>query len=114
VIGELPSLTLRIMLGSGDQFLIRVTSIIVVITLVIAGSNHDSLWSLLRPHLVTSSTPPCTLVDCLGWHPPTTARGHLGAILHENSPDRLLARGMPGGDVEGFFCGIWLVTAELM
>jgi hypothetical protein len=60
------------------------------------------------------STPPSTLVGYLGWHPSTAAGGRLGAALHKNSPDHFLARGMPGGDVEEFFCGLWLVKAELV
>jgi hypothetical protein len=91
-----------------------VTSVLVVIALIVAGQECDSLWSPLWTPLVALSTPPSTLVGYLGWHPSTAAGGRLGAALHENSPDHFLARGMPGGDVEEFFCGLWLVKAELV
>jgi hypothetical protein len=113
VIGGLPRLMLRIMLGGGDELLVGVASVLVIIALVIAGANYDSSWSPLRHPIIALSTPPCTLIGCLGWRPPT-ARGHLGAALHEDSPDRFLARGMPSGDVEEFFGGLWLVTAVLV
>jgi hypothetical protein len=109
VIGGLPRLVLRIALGSSNELLIGVTDVLVVITLITVGGDRDSLWSPLQP-------PPCTLVDCLGWCPPPPGHrwGHLGAALHENSHDRFVARGIPGGDVEEFFYGLSLVTAELM
>jgi hypothetical protein len=114
VIGGLLRLALRITLNSGDERLVGAVSILVVIALTAAGGDCDSLWSLLWLPLVTFSTLPCTLVGCLGWCPPTAAGGHLGTALHENSTDHFLARGMPGGDVEEFFCGLWLVMAELV
>jgi hypothetical protein len=105
---------LRITLSGSDELLIGVASVLVVITLIAAHGDCDSLWSLLWPSLVAYSTPPCTLVGFLGWHPPTTAGGHLGTALYENSLDRFLAGGMPGGDVEEFLCGLWLVTTKLV
>jgi hypothetical protein len=64
--------------------------------------------------LVAYSTPPCTIVGCLGWHPSTAVGGSLGAALQKNNLDCFLARGIPGGDVKEFFCGLWLVTTELV
>jgi hypothetical protein len=46
--------------------------------------------------------------------PLTAAGGRLPIAMDENGPDRLLARGMPCGDVENLLRGIWLVTVELM
>jgi hypothetical protein len=40
--------------------------------------------------------------------------GPFPTVLDENGPDRLLARGMPGGDDEELIRGLWLVMAELM
>jgi hypothetical protein len=114
VISELPRLALRIALSSGDKLHVKFASVLVVVTLIIACGDCDSLWSPLRPPLVASSTAPCTLVGCLGWHPPTAARGRLGATLQENSPVRFVARGMPAGDVEEFICGLWIVTVKLV
>jgi hypothetical protein len=41
VIHELPRLALEIMLNDGNEFLIRVTSILVMITLIKAGGDCD-------------------------------------------------------------------------
>jgi hypothetical protein len=114
VICGLPHLAYKIMLGSGDEFLIRVVGILIVITFIVAGGDRDLLGPLLRPPLVASGTPLCTLVGCFGRCPPTAAWSHLLAVLHKNGPDRFLARGVPGGDVEEFFHGLWLVTADLV
>jgi hypothetical protein len=46
--------------------------------------------------------------------PLTTIGGRLPIALNENGPDRLLARGMPCGDVEKLLRGLWLVTIELL
>jgi hypothetical protein len=62
VISSLPHLVLSVSIGGGDELLIRVTSILVV-ALIAAGGDHDSLWSPLGSRLFAFSTPPCTLVD---------------------------------------------------
>jgi hypothetical protein len=46
--------------------------------------------------------------------PLTAVGGRLPAVLNKNGPDRLLARGMLGGNVEKLFHGLWLVTTELV
>jgi hypothetical protein len=69
VIGKLLRLVLRITLGDGDELLVGVASVLVIIALITSGGDRDSLWSSLRPPLIASSTPPCTLVGCLGWRP---------------------------------------------
>jgi hypothetical protein len=51
VIGRLSCLALRIMLGSSDELLAGVVSVLVIITPVVAGGNPDSLWLLLQPFL---------------------------------------------------------------
>jgi hypothetical protein len=57
VIGGLPRLVLKITLGSGDELLIGVTSVPVVITFITASGNHDSLGPPLWPPLVASGAP---------------------------------------------------------
>jgi hypothetical protein len=114
VIGGLPRLVLRIALRGNDELLVEVASVLVVIALVAVGDDRDSLWSPLRPPLVACSTPPCTHISCLGLRPATATGDLLGATLHENSPDRFLTKGMLGGNIEEFFCGLWLVMAELV
>jgi hypothetical protein len=75
VIGRLLHLALRITLSGGNEVLIRVTSVLIIVALIVAGGDCNSLLLPLRARLVTSSNPPCTLVGCLGWHPLTTAGG---------------------------------------
>jgi hypothetical protein len=65
VISELPRLTLEIALNSDDELLIGVTNILVIVTLIVAGSDCDSLGPPLRPPLVAFDTPLCALVGCL-------------------------------------------------
>jgi hypothetical protein len=45
VIGGLPCQVLKIVLGGGNELVVRVTCVLVVISLVIAGGDHDSLGS---------------------------------------------------------------------
>jgi hypothetical protein len=51
LVGELPLLALEIMLSGGDELLIGVTNILVVVTLITVGGNRDLLGPLLRPLL---------------------------------------------------------------
>jgi hypothetical protein len=110
----LSCLALEITLSSGEELLIRVTNILVIVTLVTASSDRDSLGPPLWPPLVAFGTPLHTLVSCLGSHCSTATGGCFPVVLNKNGPDCLLARGMPGGNVEELLCGLWLVTAELM
>jgi hypothetical protein len=114
VISRLSRLALEITLSSGDELLIRVTNILVIVTLVTSGSDHDSLGLLLRPPLVAFGAPLHALVGCLGRCPLTTIEGHFPTVLYENDPDHLLTRGMLGCDVEELLRGLRLVTVELM
>jgi hypothetical protein len=43
VISGLPRLGLRITLGSGDKLLVRVTDVLVIVALIIASGDRDSL-----------------------------------------------------------------------
>jgi hypothetical protein len=114
VVGGLPHLTLEITLNSGDEPLVGVANILVVVTLITTGGDRDSLGPPLQPPFVTFGTPLHALVSCLGWRSLTATGGRFPAALNKNGSDRLLARGVPGGDVEELLCGLWLVTAELM
>jgi hypothetical protein len=99
-------LALEVTLSSGNELLIGIISLLVVLTLVAAGSDHDLLGLPLWPPVAAFGTPLCTLADCL--------EGRLPVALDKNSPDRLLARGMPSGDIEHLLRGPWLIAAELM
>jgi hypothetical protein len=100
VIGGLSCLTLEIMLSNGDELLVRVVGLLVVVALVTASGDHDSSGSPLWPSLVTFGTALCAFTARLEQRPSTTARGRLVVALNKNGPDYLLARGVPGGDVE--------------
>jgi hypothetical protein len=65
VIGRLPCLVLQITLSNDDVLLIEVTDRHVLVTFVIAGSDHDSLGSSLWPPIVTSRIPLSPLVPLL-------------------------------------------------
>jgi hypothetical protein len=114
VIGGLPCLALKVVFSSGDEFLIGVVSIFVVAALVTAGSDHDSLGSPLWPPLVAFGASLRTHTGCLERHPSTTVGGHLGDTVDKNNSDRLLARGVLGGNVEQLLRGLWLIAVEVM
>jgi hypothetical protein len=89
-------------------------SLLVVVALIAAGSDCDSLgsplWPLLLPLVLLFAPLPATLSGA-----PRLSLGP--AFLSpwtKNSPDRLLARGVPAGDVEQLLRGLWLITVELM
>jgi hypothetical protein len=114
VIGKLPRLVFEVMLGNGDELLIRIIGFLIIVTLVVAGSDCDLLGSPLGPPLVAFGAPPYTHADCLEWCPLTAAGAHPCVTLDENGPGHLLARGMPGGNVKQLLRGLWLITTELM
>jgi hypothetical protein len=89
-------------------------NILVVIALIAAGSDCDSLGSLLWPPLIALGTHLRILASCLEGHPSTTIGGRLPIVLDENGSNRLLARGVPGGDVGQLLHGLWLITDELL
>jgi hypothetical protein len=62
LIRRLPCLALDVTLGSGDELLVGVIGLLVVVTLVAASSDHDSWASLLRPPLVAFGAPRHTLI----------------------------------------------------
>jgi hypothetical protein len=66
VISGLSRLALEIALSSDNKLLIGVTNILVIVTLVVAGSDHDSLGLPLWPPFVAFGAPLHSLVGCLG------------------------------------------------
>jgi hypothetical protein len=89
VISGLTRLVLEIMLSSGDELRIGVANNFVVVTLIVAGSDRDSLGLPLQPPLVAFDNPLRTLVGSPQGRPSTAAGGRFPAILYENSLDRL-------------------------
>jgi hypothetical protein len=67
VIRRLSCLVFKVTLGGGNELLVRVTSVHIVVTFVATGGDHDSLGPSHWPPL-------CTLVGCLGWRPPPLDR----------------------------------------
>jgi hypothetical protein len=55
VICRLPCLAFEIMLDSGDELLVGVTDVLIVITFIAVGGDRDSLGPPLRPPLVASA-----------------------------------------------------------
>jgi hypothetical protein len=66
VIDGQPCLALDLVLIGGNELLIGVTNVLVIVTLIIATSDRDSLGSPLWVPLVASGTPFYALVCCLG------------------------------------------------
>jgi hypothetical protein len=92
---------LEVALRYSEELLIGVTSLLIIIPLITAGSDCDSLGLPFQPPLVAFGAP-------------LTAGSHLPTALDKDDPNRLLTRGMPGGDVEELLRALWLVTTELM
>jgi hypothetical protein len=61
VIGGLPHLVLEVMLSGSNELLIEIVGLLVIVTLIIVGSDYDSLGSPLWPPFVAFGTPLCTL-----------------------------------------------------
>jgi hypothetical protein len=89
-------------------------TLLVIMPLITAGGDCDSLGLPLRPPLVAFGTPVCAITSCLEQRPSTATESRLPIVLDEDGPNLLLARGMPGRDVEELLNGLWLVTIELM
>jgi hypothetical protein len=114
VIGRLPHLVLDVALSSSDTLLIRVIGVLVVVTLIGAGSDHDSLGLPLWPRLVAFVTPFHAVASCLEGRPSTAIRGRIPITQDQNGSDHLIDRGVPGGNVEQLLHGLWLIMIKLM
>jgi hypothetical protein len=114
VIRGQPRLVLKIRFGRGNELLVGVTDVLVIITLIATSGDCDSLGPPLCPPLTAHDAHLCSLVGYYGRRSPTTARGCLPIALHKDGPDCLLARGVPGGDVEELLRCLWMFTVELM
>jgi hypothetical protein len=74
VIGRLQLLVLDVALTSSDKFLVRVIGLLVVVALIGAGSDHDSLGLPHWPRLVAFVTPLHALASYLEGRPSTAIR----------------------------------------
>jgi hypothetical protein len=114
VIGWLLCLALEVTLRSGNELLVRIVGLLVIIALIVAGSDYDPLGLPLWPPLVAFSAPLCAFAGCLEWCPSTAAEDRPPVALDENGPDCLLTRGVPSGDVVLLLRGLQLIVVELM
>jgi hypothetical protein len=114
VIGGLPSQALEVTLSGSGVFFVGAVGLLVIVIVVAASSNGDPLGALVWPPLMAFGTPLHSFADDLGQCPSAVGRGRLPLVLDENSTDGLLTRGVSGGDIEKLFCGLWLITTELM
>jgi hypothetical protein len=107
VIYGLSCLALEVVLDGANEHLIRIAGLL-------ACGDCDSLQLSLWPPLIAFGTPLCALTGDLEWCPPTATGSYLPIALDENSPDHLLTRGMPGGNVEQLLRGLWLIVTKLV
>jgi hypothetical protein len=114
MIRGLQRLALKIVLRGSYELLVGVASAFVIIDPVTTSGDCDSLGSSPWPPLVALGASFCSLVDGYGQSSLSAARGCLPAVLHEDHPNCLHARDVPGGDVEDLLSGLWLFTVELM
>jgi hypothetical protein len=69
VISRLPRLAFEVMLGGGDELLVRIVGLLVVVSLITIGSDCDPLGSLVGPPLVAFGVHPCPLEAALSGAP---------------------------------------------
>jgi hypothetical protein len=105
---------LKITLGDSNELLVGVTSILANIIFTTTSGDCDLLGPPSWPPLIAFDAPLCSLVGGYSGRSPTAARGCLSTTLLEDRPNRLLARGVPGGDVKELLRGLQLFTAELV
>jgi hypothetical protein len=114
VIRRKSCLTFKITLGGGNELIVRVTGVLAIIIFTTNSGDRDSLGPPPFPPFIVFDALLCSLVIGCSWRSPTAARGHLFAVLHEDSPDLFLTRGVLGGDVEELLHGRRLFMTELM
>jgi hypothetical protein len=82
--------------------------------IIVTGSNCDPPRASLLPLLAALSALPGTLGGRFGRCGPVAAPSHFPIAQNKDNPNRLLARGVPGGDIKQLLDGVWLITAELI
>jgi hypothetical protein len=78
----LPRLEFEITLSSGDELLVGVTGVLIVITFIVVGGDCDSLGPPLRPPLVISGALFGTLVGGFGRRPSQPPPGAAFPLLY--------------------------------
>jgi hypothetical protein len=107
-------MALRITLDSSNELLVRVTGVLANIIFTTTSGDRDSFEPPPWPPLIAFDTPLCSLLGGYSWRSLSSAQGYLFTVLHEDGPDRLLARGEPGGIIEELLHGLWLFKTELV
>jgi hypothetical protein len=114
VISKLPRLVLEITLGGGDVFHVRVGGLLVVVVFVTVSGNCNPLGAPLWPPPTAFGAPLSTFVGSLGRCPSTTSGDCPSVTLDKNVPGCFLSRGVSSDVVKHLFCGLRLITAELV
>jgi hypothetical protein len=109
---RLSPLALEVVLGDSDILLSRVASFLVIA--IIMGHNSDVPGAPIMPLLSALGTFPSTLDGGFRRCCSATTYGCFHVAQDEGSPNRLLARGVPGGDIKQLLGGVWVITTELM
>jgi hypothetical protein len=105
---RLSYMVLEVMLGSRDKLLIGAVRFLVVV--VAAGSDCDPSGVPLLPLLATLST----FAGGFGWRFPGATEDHFPIVQNKDNPNRLLARGVLGGDIKQLLGGVHLITVQHM
>jgi hypothetical protein len=92
-------LALEVMLGARDMVL-PIGAIRFLIAVVVAGSSCDLLEAPFLALLASIGAFFCHICQWLGLVSTVVAGGHFPITLNKDGPDRLLTRGMTGGDVK--------------
>jgi hypothetical protein len=108
----LPCLALRIMLDDCDILLVKVARFFVIIGA--ASSDCDLPRASLPALLIALCTFLSASADGFGQHCPAAFGDRLLTAKNKCSPNGLLTRGMPSGDIKKLLGGVQLITVELM
>jgi hypothetical protein len=108
----LPHLVLENTLCGHDILFAGVISFLIIATIV--GRDSDELGVLLLPFLATLGAFPSALDGGFGWCYSVAAGDCFHVAQDESGPNRLLARGVPNGNVKWLLGSFWLITIELV
>jgi hypothetical protein len=109
---RLSCLVLEIMLYGLDILLVGAARFLLII--VVTGGDYDPSGVPLLPLLAALSAFFGAFANDFEWRCPTTAKSHFPITQNKDDPNRLLTRGVPGGDIKQLLGGVRLITAECM
>jgi hypothetical protein len=113
IVLRVPHLAFEVMLDGRDVLLIGVVRFLVIA--VVADSDCDPSSGVpLLPLFVTIGTFPSALDGGFGRCYSAAASGHFHIAQNEGSPNRLLTKGVLGGNIKQLLGGIRLIMSGLM